>query len=120
MPVATLDTFAAQLKLGRIDVLKIDTEGGEYRLLKGARELLSASPEAVVMFENEEDWCERAGCKPEDSLKLLKDLGFQLYVWSKRPRAWSRHEDAEGGCRTVWAARDPDLLPNERSATPGQ
>jgi FkbM family methyltransferase len=118
VPVITLDAFAAQRNLGAIDVLKIDTEGGEFRLLKGARQLLSASSNAVVMFENEEDWCERAGCRPEDSLNLLKDLGFHLYLWSKRRQAWSRYEDAQEASRSVWAARDADLLPKERSAVP--
>ena len=48
--VITLDDFSDSQKIQAIDFLKIDVEGGEYCLLKGARRLLSQSPNAIVMF----------------------------------------------------------------------
>jgi hypothetical protein len=62
------------------------------------------------MFENEEDWCQRSGCKTEDSLNLLKSLGFGLYSWSKRQGKWSTDKTELSKSRTVWAAKSPDLL----------
>jgi FkbM family methyltransferase len=108
--VSTLDDFAADQKIDQIDFLKIDVEGGEFCLLKGAQRLLSRSPNVIVMFENEEDWCQRSGCKTEDSLNLLKSLGFGLYSWSKRQGKWSTDETELSKSRTVWAAKSPDLL----------
>ena len=77
--VIPLDDFADAQKIEAIDF--IDVEGGEFCLLKGARRLLSRSPDVIVMFESEEDWCLRSGCKAEDSFELLRGLGFGLYSW---------------------------------------
>lgn len=108
--VTTLDDFASAEGIDTIDFLKIDVEGGEYCLLKGALSLLGRSPDVIVMFESEEDWCRRSGCKPEDSFDLLKSLGFHLFTWSKRQQQWSANESELGKSRTVWAARSPQLL----------
>jgi FkbM family methyltransferase len=108
--VGTLDDFAAAQGITAIDFLKIDVEGGEYRLLKGAQRLLSHSPGVIVMFESEEDWCVRSGCKTQDALDLLRGLGFGLYRWSKRQKRWFAIEEDLSTSRTVWASRNTDLL----------
>jgi len=108
--VTTLDDFAAANKIDKIDFLKIDVEGGEYCLLKGSQDLLSRSPNVVVMVEVEEDWCLRNGLKTEDAVALLKGLGFNLYSWSPRQAQWSTDASELGKSRTVWAARNANLL----------
>jgi FkbM family methyltransferase len=108
--VVTLDDFASSQKIDQIDFLKIDVEGGELCLLKGAKQLLSRSPNVVVMFESEEDWCQRSGCTAEDTFDLLRSLGFGLYSWSKRSENWSTDSRELSKSRTVWAARRPELL----------
>lgn len=108
--VSTLDDFAAARKIEQIDFLKIDVEGGEFRLLKGARQLLARSPHVIVMFENEEDWCTRSGCKAADALHVLKDLGLGLYSWSRQDQRWSADEGKLNKSRTIWAARNAELL----------
>jgi FkbM family methyltransferase len=47
----TLDTVAAELALTRIGLLKIDTEGHELPVLKGARGLIEANAIDVIQFE---------------------------------------------------------------------
>ncbi len=108
--VMTLDDFAVAHKIDQIDFLKIDVEGGEFCLLKGSTSLLSRSPNVIIMFESEEDWCERSGCKPEDAHNLLKGLGFGLYSWSKPQERWSADESELSKSRTVWAAKSPALF----------
>ena len=49
--VATLDELAAPLGVERIDLLKVDVEGHELAVLKGARGLLDAGAVAAVQFE---------------------------------------------------------------------
>jgi FkbM family methyltransferase len=110
VPVVTLDDFAASQKIDQIDFLKIDVEGGELCLLKGAKGLLMRSPDVVVMFESEEDWCQRSGCTAEDTFDLLRSLGFGLYSWSKRSGNWSTDARELNKSRTVWAARRSELL----------
>jgi FkbM family methyltransferase len=109
--VSTLDEFAAASGIDTIDFFKIDVEGGEYHLLKGSGQLLSRSPSVVVMVEIEEDWCLRNGHRVEDCFKLLKSLGFTLYSLSKQQNRWISDESELSACRTVWAARNPQLLP---------
>lgn len=47
----TLDTFCAEAGVGRIDFLKIDVEGHELAVLRGARRLLDAGAIGAVQFE---------------------------------------------------------------------
>ena len=49
--VTTLDAFAQERGIGRVLLLKIDTEGNELAVLKGARDLIARKVVAVVMFE---------------------------------------------------------------------
>jgi hypothetical protein len=47
----TLDDFCAERGIGRIDLLKIDVEGHELRVLEGARGLLEADAIGFIQFE---------------------------------------------------------------------
>ncbi len=49
--MSTIDTFAETHKIDRIDFLKIDTEGHELEVLRGARGLLNAGKIRYVQFE---------------------------------------------------------------------
>ena len=102
--VTTLDAWAAANAIGPVDFLKVDVEGGEHRLFRGAREFLSSSPDLVIMFECEEDWATRAGWKPQDLYELLRLLGFWLFAW--RSGQWTDNPDALAKSRTLWAVRD--------------
>jgi FkbM family methyltransferase len=109
--VTTLDKWARDAGVETIDFLKVDVEGGEFRMLTGAREVLGSNPNAVVFFENESDWCRRAGCSQEDSLRLLEDLGFGVYVWNNRRKTWMSDRPSVLKNSMVWACRDRELLP---------
>lgn len=111
VPVTTLDLYAARNALNNVDYMKVDVEGHEYTVFKGSQELLAASPNAVVMFESDPEWCERAGCRPQDSFELLRKLKFGLYVWDDRKRKWSGDEPSLLNATTVWASRDARALP---------
>lgn len=49
--LTTLDAFCAERGIEAIDYLKIDVEGAEHRVLKGARALLEADRIACIQFE---------------------------------------------------------------------
>jgi FkbM family methyltransferase len=51
VPVDTLDAYAARTGIARIDLLKLDTEGHEARVLAGASALLDAGRIEAVQFE---------------------------------------------------------------------
>lgn len=49
--LTTLDDFCAERGIEAIDYLKIDVEGAEHRVLKGARSLLQDDKIACIQFE---------------------------------------------------------------------
>ena len=109
VPVTTLDRWAHDRAIDRIDFLKVDIEGGEFHMLRGSQEVLRAHPRIVVFFESEQDWCRRAGCRQEDAFALLENLGFGLYGWNNR--TWASDAKTLRNAGMVWAARDRAQLP---------
>jgi len=49
VPIRTLDSVADELKLGKVSFLKIDVEGFELEVLRGARNILSSSHPSIAM-----------------------------------------------------------------------
>jgi FkbM family methyltransferase len=111
VPVTTLDRWARENTIDRIDFLKVDIEGGEFHMLRGSEEVLRANPRIVVFFESEQDWCRRAGCRQQDAFALLENLGFGLYGWNNRARTWESDAKTLLSAGMVWAARDRAQLP---------
>lgn len=62
VPSTTLD----ELGLETVDFVKIDVEGGELAVLRGARRLRAASPEAIWLIEADERMLAEAGSSLED------------------------------------------------------
>jgi FkbM family methyltransferase len=88
----SLDDAAEQLGLPRVDVIKVDVEGFELGVFRGARRLLSMTPAPVVFFEFN-DWAEaNATSAPGDAQRFLQELGYMtlpLEDWmrgDRRPR----------------------------------
>jgi FkbM family methyltransferase len=111
VPVITLDLYASRNGIEGVDFIKVDVEGFEYMVFTGARELLASSPNVVVMFESDPEWCARSGCRQQDSFELLRKLKFRLYSWNGRNRKWTADEPSIVGATTVWASRNPQRLP---------
>jgi FkbM family methyltransferase len=109
--VTTLDAWAAANSVGPIDFLKVDIEGGEYKMFLGAKEFLSSSPGLVIMFECERDWSSRAGWKPEDLFEFMKSLGLKLFAWQSRSGQWTDSPDTIASSGTLWATRNRSYLP---------
>jgi hypothetical protein len=107
----TLDLLAQQSEIGSADFLKIDVEDREYGVFQGAQDFLRASPKVCMMFESEADWCQRAGCRQENSFELLRRLRFGLYAWHRGARKYLTTEKALLQSGTLWASRDIARLP---------
>jgi FkbM family methyltransferase len=76
VPVKTLDDLAEELNLERIDFLKIDTEGHELEVLRGAKRLISAGAIGLLQIEfNEMNVVSRVFMR--DILTLLP--GYRVY-----------------------------------------
>jgi FkbM family methyltransferase len=75
--VTTLDGYAQQARLSWIDLLKIDAEGNDLAVLKGACGLLGDGRIAVIQFEYNECWIYSRNFL-RDAFCLLEPLGYRL------------------------------------------
>jgi FkbM family methyltransferase len=78
----TWDTFAQVHELvGRVTMMKIDVEGWESRVLRGARETLSRydAPVLQVEFTDAAAQCADSSCHA--LYYILRDYGYQLFTY---------------------------------------
>jgi FkbM family methyltransferase len=73
----TLDALVAELDLSRVDLLKIDVDGSELPVLRGATSVLARHRPAIVMEVCPHLLAER-GASVADVLAALEPYGYQL------------------------------------------
>lgn len=77
VPVFSLDDY---FKKGmKIDLIKIDVQGFEYRVLQGARRVLNENPQAAIIMEFWPHGLKKAGTPPETLLELISSMGFRSF-----------------------------------------
>ena len=77
VPTTRLDEFADRAGLGHITLLKIDTEGHDVAVLRGARALLAERRISVVQFEYNHRWM-YSRFFLRDAFDLLAPIGYQI------------------------------------------
>jgi FkbM family methyltransferase len=75
--VVTVDELADAFGF-RPTHLKIDVEGAEGSVLRGARRTLSTDPAPTIFLELHNDMVRRAGADPLDTVAELEQLGYAL------------------------------------------
>jgi FkbM family methyltransferase len=113
----TLDSFCAHAGIDRIDLVKVDTEGHDMAVLRGAKRLLEHHAIGVLQFEYNHRWVmPRAFLR--DAFALLAPLGYRVGKVTPRGiefyRRW--HPDLETfsqgnyvACTEAWARRFPAI-----------
>jgi len=99
----TIDDYVSRNKVGKIDLLMIDVEGGETKVLQGAVEMLKQN-KPVVVFETHslyDDWSN--GLQNSYSAILMKDLGYEIFAVREF------HQNIDTGDMPI------ELLPLERT-----
>ena len=79
--VVTLDQWVRQQGIRRIDFIKMDVEGAEYRALLGATELLQKC-RPLIVAELNSACLARDGRTPEDILGLLRSTGYETFAFN--------------------------------------
>jgi len=69
VPMTTLDAFCRAQRLERIDLIKIDVEGAEDRVLEGAKEILAHYRPMVIVEIR----------PPGRAQKILQEAGYRLF-----------------------------------------
>jgi FkbM family methyltransferase len=75
-----LDAILAEEKLGRVDLMKLDVEGFEADVFRGASQLLAAETPPLIVFEFL-DWAKARmpNGKVGDAQRILRDCGYTLW-----------------------------------------
>jgi FkbM family methyltransferase len=99
----------------RVDLLKIDVQGFEFDVLRGAFQIIQANPALLILLEFWPHGLTLAGSSAEELLNLLQEAGFLLFRFNKNlefqpfvynPATWSRSDQF---CNLV-AVRDSGRL----------
>lgn len=75
--ITTLDEFFAERGSARIDLLKIDVEGFEPDVIRGADGLLRSGRIAAILCEFNDHWLGRRGTSSDDLYAMIRGYGFQ-------------------------------------------
>jgi len=93
----TLDAFVAEQHIERLAFVKIDVEGWELSVLRGARHVLSAL-RPVVVFEYDPAYVSRSGGTAEDLARWWSDADYELFALDpRRPPALVARLGGRGG-----------------------
>ena len=74
--ITTLDSFLRKRGVRRVELLKLDVEGFEPNIVRGARQVLEDGTVRAILCEFNEYWLTANGCSSKELLTLLEDLGF--------------------------------------------
>jgi FkbM family methyltransferase len=85
VPLTTLDVATSQLGLKRIDLLKIDVEGNEIKVLRGAHGILRGAHPPQILMEINPQTLNAAGFTPEAVFKELRDIGYRWTIVDEIP-----------------------------------
>jgi len=75
----TLDNICERCGIAAVHFIKVDVQGAEAQVMRGAQRLLAASPDCILMTEFWPYGLSRAGAGGLEYLQLLRELGFQLF-----------------------------------------
>lgn len=82
-----LDTLVAKLPIQKVDMIKIDIEGYEYHVFKGAGTLLSGQDAPDILFEFV-DWAEEQadGVSIGDAQRILRSYGYRIFYFEENKK----------------------------------
>lgn len=78
----TLDAWLAEKGISRVDVIKMDIEGGESAALRGMAKTLAGAKTLVTEFAPA--WIEAAGSAPVGFLQIIERHGFEIFAITDR------------------------------------
>ena len=93
----TLDAFVAERHIEQLALVKIDVEGWELSVLRGARHVLKVL-RPVVVFEYDPAYVSRSGGAAEDVTRCWSDADYELFALDpRRPPALVARLGDRGG-----------------------
>lgn len=78
--ITTVDVFMKDHNVPRVDVMKVDIEGAELMLFRGARDLLERADAPIILFEGFGFLTRGFGYHPVEILWFLESCGYSLFA----------------------------------------
>ena len=103
----TLDAFADENKIKKINIIKIDVEGAEELVLRGGVGLLEKSDKLIVLSELYEPSLTQCGCSVESLVSFMRSIGFSCWEIKENGslRGWEKYH---GGTSYVVFKKDDE------------
>jgi FkbM family methyltransferase len=115
VPTITLDGYCSKHLVTRIDVVKLDVEGAELQVLKGAERVLTQMrPKWIIEFEEERQ--RLAGTSCAELARYLTDRGYRLQRIGAELTEY-RPDDGERSVNVLAAPISPRLCSSSGSDT---
>jgi FkbM family methyltransferase len=83
VPITTLDLFLRENGRAHVDVMKVDVEGAELLVFRGAEELLAKSDAPLILYESSM-LTEGFGYHPVETMWLLERHGYSFFTIDSR------------------------------------
>ena len=114
----TVVDFLSQRSVEKIDLLSLDCEGSELRVLRGAEALLREQA-PLIFCEIHPDFLKNLGQSPGELAGFLEDLGYRVkpievkaletepaleecsHIYARRSGRWARIKDLEARLRDL-------------------
>jgi len=108
VPLLTLERYLEANGISRIDCVKIDVEGAELPVLRGAEKVLRSPDAPVILFEYPGLTAKGFGYEPAECLRWLRECGYSLWELAEADGALTPLSNDEPRSRTIIASKgDP-------------
>lgn len=77
----TLDAYCEEKELGPVDLLKIDVEGAELLVLKGATKLLNGPSKPAILIEIQDASTVAFGHSARDVIRFIRGIGYRSFIF---------------------------------------
>jgi FkbM family methyltransferase len=74
----TLDHFVSDRGIRKMDLVKVDIEGGEMKFLNGARKTIETMAPKIIL-ELKQHLLERSGSDEEEVVSFLTEMGYEVH-----------------------------------------
>lgn len=83
VPIDTIDAYCSRQNIKEIDLIKIDVEGAELLVFKGAKNILAAENKPIILMETAKSLTRAFGYEPSEVFAYLAEYGYVFYEFSQ-------------------------------------